>query len=59
LPDALRDALLGLALTGSVAISLIANSDGGFWLFVAALTLLGALARRTAARQTTMRHQRK
>ncbi|MBA3747507.1 MAG: hypothetical protein H0W96_08470 [Solirubrobacterales bacterium] len=58
LPDALRDGLLGLALAASVAVSLIAENDGGLWLFVAALPLLGALARR-AAGQPAMSRQRK
>jgi hypothetical protein len=58
LPAALRDALLGFALAASVAISLIANSDGGFWVFVVALALLGTLARRSA-RHPAMSRQRK
>lgn len=57
LPDAVRDAVLGFALAASVAISLIANSDGGFWVFVAALVLLAKLARRTS--QPAIAHQRK
>lgn len=46
LPEPLRDALLGLALAGGVALSLATDSDGGVVLFVASLALLGALARR-------------
>jgi 4-amino-4-deoxy-L-arabinose transferase-like glycosyltransferase len=41
-----------------VAISLLANSDGGVWPFVAALALLGGLGRR-AAGQPVMSRQRK
>ena len=58
LPDWLRDGLLGLALAASVAISLIAETDSGFWVFVAALALLGGLARRVAG-QLAMSRQRK
>jgi len=58
LPEALRDGLLGFALAASVAISLIAEGDDGLWVFVVALALLGALARR-AAGQPAMSRQRK
>ncbi|MEY2516245.1 MAG: hypothetical protein QOJ89_3603 [bacterium] len=46
LPDALRDGLLGLALAGGLAASLVADSDIGVVAFVAVLALLGALGRR-------------
>ena len=58
LSEATRDALLGLALAGGIALSLGADSDSGTVLFVAALTLLGALARR-AAGQPVMSRPRK
>ena len=58
LPEALRDGLLGFALAASVAISLIAEGDDGLWVFVVALALLGALARR-AAGQPAMSRQRR
>lgn len=58
LPEPLRDALLGLALAGAIALSLLAESNTGFLPFVAALTLLGALGRR-AAGQPMMSRQRK
>jgi lysylphosphatidylglycerol synthetase-like protein (DUF2156 family) len=58
LREPLRDALLGLAIAGGVAISLLANSDAGLWPFVAALALLGGLGRR-AAGQPMLSRQRK
>lgn len=58
LPEPIRDALLGLALAGGMAASLIASSDAGVYAFVAALALLGALARR-ASGQPVMSRARK
>jgi uncharacterized membrane protein YhaH (DUF805 family) len=58
LPEPLRDALLGLVLAGGMAASLIASSDAGVYAFVAALALLGALARR-ASGQPVMSRARK
>ncbi|MEA2130586.1 MAG: hypothetical protein QOJ85_3477 [Solirubrobacteraceae bacterium] len=57
LPERLRDALLGLALAGAAVVSLVSEDDAGTLLFVAALALLGALARR-AAGQPMMSRQR-
>jgi hypothetical protein len=57
LPDALRDALLGLALAGAVAAALVADWDEGLLLFVATLALLGALGRRRSG-QPVMTRQR-
>ena len=59
LPEALRDGLLGFALAASVAIILIAEDDAaGLWVFVAALALLGALARRAAGQPAMSRLSR-
>ncbi len=58
LREPLRDGLLGVAIAGGVAISLLANSDAGVWPFVAALALLGGLGRR-AAGQPMLSRQRK
>lgn len=56
LHEPLRDALLGLALGGCIAVSIVTESD--VWLpFVAALAMLGGLARR-AAGQPMMSRQR-
>jgi hypothetical protein len=57
LSEPLRDALLGLALAAGVVL-VVAESDAGAWLFVAALALIGALGRR-AAGQPMMSRQRK
>jgi hypothetical protein len=57
LPEPVRDALLGLALAGAIVMSLVTDDDSGTLLFVAALALLGALARR-AAGQPVMSRQR-
>jgi hypothetical protein len=57
LPDALRDALLGLSLAGAVAAALVADWDEGLLLFVATLALLGALGRRRSG-QPVMTRQR-
>lgn len=58
LPDALRDGVLGLALAVAVGLALAADSDSGWFIFVAALALLGALGRR-ASGQPVMSRQRK
>jgi hypothetical protein len=58
LPEPIRDALLGAALAGGIALSLGANSGTGTLLFIASLALLGALARR-AAGQPVMSRRRK
>ena len=59
LPEALRDGLLGFALAASVVISLIPeNETAGLWVFVAALLLLGALARRAAGQPAISRLSR-
>jgi hypothetical protein len=58
LSEPLRDAVLGLALAGAVALSIVEHSDAGVWLFVLAVALLGALARR-AAGQPVMSDARK
>jgi hypothetical protein len=58
LPKPVRDALLALALAGGIALSLIADSDAGVIVFVGALALLGALARR-AGGQPVMSRQRR
>jgi hypothetical protein len=57
LPEPVRDALLGLALAGAIVMSLVADDDAGTLLFVAALALLGGLARH-AAGQPVMSRQR-
>jgi hypothetical protein len=57
LPERIRDALLGLALTGGIVVSLVSDDDGGSLLFIAALALIGALGRR-AAGQPVMSRQR-
>lgn len=58
LPESLRDSLLGFALAASVAISLLAEGDDGLWVFVVALALLGALARRAAGQPAMSRRRR-
>jgi len=58
LSETIRDALLGLALAGGLAIVLVSHSDAGLWPFVATLALLGALGRR-AAGQPMLSRQRK
>ncbi len=58
LSEPIRDALLGLALAGGIAIVLLADSDAGLWPFAATLALLGGLGRR-AAGQPMMSRQRK
>ena len=58
LSESLRDALLGLALAGGVALVVLADSDAGLWPFLATLALLGGLGRR-AAGQPMMSRQRK
>jgi hypothetical protein len=58
LSESLRDALLGLALAGALAVVAIADSDAGAWPFIATLALLGGLGRR-AAGQPMMSRQRK
>jgi hypothetical protein len=57
LREPLRDAVLGLALAGGIAIGIADNSDAGLLPIVAALALLGGLARR-AAGQPVMSRQR-
>ena len=58
LGEPIRDALLGSALVVAIALSLIEESNAPAMLFVAALALLGALARRAAGRPV-MSRQRK
>jgi len=58
LGEAIRDAVLGVALAAGLAISLLAEMDAAALLFVAALALVGALGRR-AAGQPAMSRQRK
>ena len=58
LSERIRDALLGLALGGGIALVVLAESDSGLWPFVATLALLGGLGRR-AAGQPMMSRQRK
>jgi hypothetical protein len=55
LPEPLRDGLLGLALAGGLAMSLLADSDIGLMAFVAALALLGALGRRASSQPVMSR----
>jgi hypothetical protein len=58
LPEPVRDAVLGLALTGAIVTSLVADDDTGTLLFVAALALLGGLARRAAGQPMMSRRRR-
>ncbi len=58
LSERIRDALLGLALVGGIALVVLADSDSGLWPFLATLALLGGLGRR-AAGQPMMSRQRK
>lgn len=58
LAEPIRDALLGFALAGSMVASLATESDVGFVGFIAALALLGGLARR-AGGQPMLSRQRK
>jgi hypothetical protein len=58
LPEPVRDALLGLALAGAIVTSLVADDDTGTLLFVAALALLGGLARRAAGQPMMSRRRR-
>ena len=58
LAEPIRDALLGVALVGGIAFSLIANIDVSVLPFIAVLALLGGLARR-AGGQSMMSRQRK
>jgi hypothetical protein len=57
LSEPLRDAVLGLALAGGIVIGIVDNSDAGLLPIIAALALLGGLARR-AAGQPMMSRQR-
>jgi hypothetical protein len=57
LSEPLRDAVLGLALAAGIAIGIADNSDAGLLSIIAALALLGGLARR-AAGQPMMSRQR-
>ncbi len=58
LPEPLRDALLGLALAGGLAISLAGDSDSGTIVFVAAIALIGAIARRMGGQPLMSRERR-
>jgi hypothetical protein len=58
LPEPVRDAVLGLALAGAIVTSLVADDDTGTLLFVAALALLGGLARRAAGQPMMSRRRR-
>jgi hypothetical protein len=57
LSEPLRDAVLGLALASGIAIGIADNSDTGLLPIIAALALLGGLARR-AAGQPMMSRER-
>jgi hypothetical protein len=56
--EAIRDAVLGVALAAALAISLAAEANAAGLLFVPALALVGALGRR-AAGQPAMPRQRR
>lgn len=58
LSESLRDVLLGLALAAGLAADLFTNTGFGFLLFIWALALLGALARRAGGQPVISRQRR-